>query len=508
MLTSHETLLSYKLCGWQEFVDSKMSTAVDMIRFQDWLTKHCRDVLDECDFTLSVKTQLNYPSGPVMPVDFHPYRWQLAQELLGLVVSHLRALQHKHPRGIQVTPRRDGASFPIVSFLRTGTENTLHDLLVADICSGRLTLLRPAYSTTQQTRSAVHEVLYKTDLSAKSLGHAARCFANTSLARDVLLLVRGLLLHRILVLCLGKRWNIQYGLHPARDPVAVPYEAKGKPSEQAEYGHPDVAILFTCLSFYYAGLTIGQLVQGLEHILHHSDDPAAQYEWWATSCTHLPKSLRHWNIINTDDKGQMEQLWSHLKWNRAVINHYLNHFVFPLHARQFEVKLQACSWDIPIYSEKDNGLTRTTGFSGTNDNRLLLPLTISQRDLPELQHTSAEVLSYLLQHRNRHFVLTADEKGKRLTEKALLRNLKENDIRLLIDVGAYISEMENNELAQAWLDVDSDAKAAVYFGDDNRAWVHYRSNAKDDVPLLATPFAGDLSGCVVSILKSYSCHSR
>ncbi|KAI3327703.1 hypothetical protein HD806DRAFT_519717 [Xylariaceae sp. AK1471] len=504
MLTSHETLLSYKLCGWQKLVDSEMSTANEMIRFQEWLDAHCRDVLDECDYTLSVKTQLNYPSGPVMPVDFYPYRWQIAQELLGLVASHLRNLQCQHPRGIQVTFRQRGGSFPAISFLRTDTENALHDLIVDDICSGRMTFLRPSHSRFQQTRSAIREVLYGTNVSEKSLDHAARLFSNTSIVGDVLLLIRGLLLHRILVLCLGKRWNVQYGLHPARDPVAVPYEAKGKPSEQAEYGHPDVAILFTCLSFYYAGLTIEQLVQGVENILHHSDDPAAQYEWWTSSCTHLPKSLRHWNVINTDDKGQMEQLWGHLRWNRIVINHYLNHFVFPLHARQFEVKLQACSWDIPIFSENDTQLTRTTGFSGTNDNRIMLPLTICQRDLPELQHTSAEVLSYFLQQRNRNFYLTADEKGKRLMEKDLLINLKAKEIRLLIDVGAYISEMENKELAKTWLEVDSDAKAAVYFGNDNRAWVHYKSNAKDDVPLLATPFADNLSGCVVFLDEAHT----
>ncbi|KAI0444448.1 hypothetical protein F4803DRAFT_249140 [Xylaria telfairii] len=503
MLTCAEHLLSYKLFGWQKFVDSKNYAADQMIKFQSWLDTHCRDVLDECDFTLSVKTQLNYPSGPEMPVDFHPYRWKIAQEILGIAASHIQELQRKHPRGIQVTSRRGKKGFPAVQFLKTEAENALHDIIMESVCSGHLTLLRPIPPQSRQKRSVILEVLRATKISQKLLERAAHMFDNPGIAKDALLLVRGLLLYRIIVLCLGKRWNVQYGLHPNRDPIAVPYEAKGKPSEQAEYGYPDVAILFTCLSFYYAGLTRDQLVQGVQNILQ-SNDPAAQYEWWTSTCTELPTSLRHWNVINADDKGQMDQLWGLLRLNRIVVNHYLNHFVFPAHARQFEIKLQACSWDIPIFSEGGNQQTRTTGFSGTNDNRLMLPLTISQRDLPELQHTSAEVLSYLLQKRNHRFHVIANEQGQRLTEKEFLRDLKAKGVSILIDVGAYISEMGNQQLAHAWLEVDFEAKAVVYFGSDNRAWVHYRANTKEDVPLLATPLAENLSGCNVYLDEGHT----
>lgn len=90
-------------------------------------------------------------------------------------------------------------------------------------------------------------------------------------------LLRGLLGHRILLLCLKKRWNVQYGLSQNRDPIAVPFYAKGVPSEQAEWGYPDVAILFTCLAFYYSGLSVTQLRQGLQHVLR-SDDPSSEYD--------------------------------------------------------------------------------------------------------------------------------------------------------------------------------------------------------------------------------------
>ncbi|KAI1286552.1 hypothetical protein F5Y03DRAFT_389407 [Xylaria venustula] len=64
--------------------------------------------------------------------------------------------------------------------------------------------------------------------------------------------------------------------------------------------------------------------------------------------------------------------------------------------------------------------------------------------------------------------------------------------------------MDNQELAHTWLLVDCKAKAVVYFRNDNRAWVHYRNNTKEDVPLLATPLAEDLSGCNVFLDEGHT----
>lgn len=100
----------------------------------------------------------------------------------------------------------------------------------------------------------------------------------------------------------------------------------------------------------------------------------------------------------------------------VVINYYINHFIFPVHAKQFDIKLQAFAWDLPLYSRGEQRGARTIGFSGTNDNHTMLPLTIRQDNLPSLQQASAEVLSYLLQPRNhaqgrcgRRSVVASDE---------------------------------------------------------------------------------------------------
>lgn len=143
-------------------------------------------------------------------------------------------------------------------------------------------------------------------------------------------------------------------------------------------------------------------------------------------------------------------------------------------SKEFCIKLQASGWDIPLFignkgssakntGRLDCGTSRalTTGFSGTNDNRRMLPLTISQGDLPGLSHTNAEVLTYLLQPRNQEYVLAADSTGKHLSELALLEKLCNAEIRILIDAGAHVLEMDNRSLVKTWLDKDHDAQAAV-----------------------------------------------
>jgi hypothetical protein len=330
----------------------------------------------------------------------------------------------------------------------------------------------------------------------------ASVFPDKPKLRKNVYLLRGLFANSILLLALKKRWNVQYGLHPDRHPIAVPFHAKGVPSDQAEWGHPDVSILFTCLAFYHQGLNESQLRQSLQAVLR-SDDPALEYDRWTQASATLPDPLRHWNIVNMDDKRQISEIWGHLRRITTVINYYLRSFVFPAHSQQYRVKLQASGWDVPLFmncsvSPKPRGFrgpSLTTGFSGTNDNRRLLPLTMHQRDLSELLHTNAEVLTYLLQRRNRQFIHAIDPNGKRVSEVGFLRHLKANRIRVLIDAGAFVLEIDNQTLARVWLQEDEQALAAVYFGADNKPWVQYPTGKT--IPLLATPFADNMENCLV-----------
>lgn len=63
--------------------------------------------------------------------------------------------------------------------------------------------------------------------------------------------------------------------------------------------------------------------------------------------------------------------------------------------------------------------------------------------------------------------------------------------------------MSNEDLVKAWMDIDTQPPAAVYFGADNRAWVRYRGT-KAQVPLLATPFADNLDNCLVYLDEAHT----
>ena len=227
-----------------------------------------------------------------------------------------------------------------------------------------------------------------------------------------------------------------------------------------------------------------------------------------------------------DDETQCTQLWNHLRHQITVVNYFLNHHVFPHHARVFERKLVSSGWDIaakptiaadqPPATPQENGRSRldhvknsadhsrslTVGFSGTNDNKTHLPLNIVQDDLPGLAHTNADVLTYLLQPRNRRYVPASRPDGRRLSERDFLHQLHKNKIRMLLDAGAQILEMDNMSLAQAWLQVDYEADAAVFFGEDDRARVLYRDGKSQ--PLAGSPFLNNLGACVVYLDEAHT----
>ncbi|KAG4255504.1 hypothetical protein FPRO03_14144 [Fusarium proliferatum] len=461
--------------------------------------RSCRDVLDESDFTLSPKTQLIYPSGIPMMLDGHPQRWKVVEDLLLLVENHVPHLQSEFSDGVEIVRRHHG--YPILHFLRDEAEKALSELLIDDICRGRLPQLKFKSTANSSAQRDVGLIVSGADVDPLTWQRAAESLTDDIFGLKSLYLLRGLISQRLLLTCLKKRWNVQYGLHPQRAPIAVPFEAKGVPSPTAEYGHPDTSLVLTCLAFYQTGLTKSQVTQCLQHILR-SDDPPTQYERLVSGCK-LPAHLEHWNLLNADDDIQIEELWGSLRLDTTVVNYFLNNFAFPAHAKQFGVKLQTSGWDIPLLSSDETSKNLTTGFSGTNNNKRMLPQTIKQDDLPSLVQTNAEVLSYLLEPRSQRCYQAIDRNGRHLTERGLLELLRREQIRVLIDAGAHVLEMSNDQLAAAWLDIYNDAQGAVYFDSNSRIMVHARFQ-KVPVPLLASPFAENLEQCVVYIDEAHT----
>ena len=89
------------------------------------------------------------------------------------------------------------------------------------------------------------------------------------------------------------------------------------------------------------------------------------------------------------------------------------------------------------------------------------------------------------------------ENGERRTTREFLEILvaQKPGIRVLLDVGAQMLDLQNDKLAETWLDVNSDASAAIYFNEDDELTVRTRDGSTQ--LLISSPFAQQLDQCVV-----------
>jgi hypothetical protein len=69
------------------------------------------------------------------------------------------------------------------------------------------------------------------------------------------------------------------------------------------------------------------------------------------------------------------------------------------------------------------------------------------------------------------------------------------DIRVLLDVGAQMLDLQNYELAKAWLAISTNTSAAIYFNEDDELTVLTRDG--NTQLLLSSPFAQQLDQCVI-----------
>lgn len=304
MITLPEHLLSFKLSGLQQLSDGHVEVSTVMVHFQDWLDKHARDVLDECDVSLAIRMQLIYPSGSQMSVDGHPIRWQIIQLLLHRTQNFITAVQSRFRNSVEVVGRTEGG-FPLIYFLRKDAEDYLIELLVRDIRQGHCPFI-PCAEFPAAIQDDISNYISRSSVRSELVRRLTTFFKNQQRLMKAINLLRGLFVHRILISSLKKRWNVQYGLHATRAPIAVPYLAKGVPSVAAEWGHPDVAIILTCLSFYYQGITLSQFKQAFEQ-LGKMDDPSMEYARWVFP--RAPVGLEDYNAINAEDGWQLNKLF-------------------------------------------------------------------------------------------------------------------------------------------------------------------------------------------------------
>ncbi|KAK8143751.1 hypothetical protein G3M48_006813 [Beauveria asiatica] len=506
LLVQPEHMLSFKLMAVEyQTLPDKERVGADLVDLHHFFQSNSRDIVDESDENFSPKFELIYTMGEQCPIELSPERWTVLQRLLSVVVDVAPSVRQDMPDGIEITHNRRGR-FPRTRILRAEAGEQLLRSITQRICDAGFPGL-PIGRQSDKMRQAIYEYILEEDVSMDQVALVENNdgFFTDSI-KGPLLLLRGLIAGRVLIFALRqKRWRVNYGLDPGRTPntkLAVPYRAKDSPSTRAEFSHPDVVILLTCLSYYYEGLTDEALFTALAHLMR-SDQAETEYEEWVADAPNLPSSFHRLTGVNLKDVDLITgKVFPHFRQAKSAVDYYLSHMVFPKEMKEFSHKLSSSGWDLGAQKRH-----ATTGFSGTNDSRHVLPLDVKQLDLQEQLHTNSLVLENLLRPENKVHLLKSSAKNECTDTELLLEFAagKENEVHVILDVGAQVLELTNIQVAKRWLEllpVEKNQEAVVFFDDDDDICVIDRKGVVER--LQTSPYAEQLDRCLVFLDQAHT----
>ena len=500
LLVQPEHLLSFELMAFDRLLSGDSVIGNTVAGIQSWLDTNSRDILDESDEILSVKFELIYTMGTQRAVEFSPDRWAVIEYVLRLASQFAEKIQEFFPEGMEVSNLSPGR-FPRIRILHSDAGDKLMQMIAREICNAGVPGI-PVWNLPSNERDILFKYLTDPFMAEdETIPLYNTAFAMESMEKGLLLL-KGLIAGGVLEFALrSKRWRVNYGLDLSRTMLAVPYRAKDLPAARAEFSHPDSTIVLTCLSYYYGGLSNSQLTESLESLLR-LDYAQEEYVNWVRDAPELPETYQRLTGVNLSDTEQCHQcIFPSLRFSKSAIDFYMSHIVFPKEIREFPEKLSSSGWDIA--KSKDHP---TTGFSGTNDSRYVLPLSIEQSDLAEQKHTNAAQLACLLRPENTFFHVAQESHNESLDAEKLLKVVLESDppVRVLLDVGAQVLELKNEELAQLWLSrvPSSEVQAAIFFDDDNELTVLSKDGVKEN--LMVSSFAKQMDQCLVYLDEAHT----
>jgi hypothetical protein len=192
---------------------------------QDRMANISRDVLDESDELLHVRYQLVYTAGQQMPVDDHPNRWTIIQQVFGSLQAHAVGLHAASPKKFEFDTIRRG--FPIIRVLDSAVFQEMASLIIKDASEGILSNLKLGVLPLS-IREAACRFMAQREVSSEDHSSILLHCEGKTLSKGILLL-RGLLMEGEGILSYvlkERRWRVDYGLDPSRTLLAVPYRAK------------------------------------------------------------------------------------------------------------------------------------------------------------------------------------------------------------------------------------------------------------------------------------------
>ncbi len=264
--------------------------------------------------------------------------------------------------------------------------------------------------------------------------------------------------------------------------------------ERTDFGHPDVGLVFTHLSYYYSGLDEMQMKDALVRLKELAQRDA-EYLQWLDASGQDKEWLSEKGIvtdvkaINMDDSNQVRTLIQFFRFNVAAIHFWLNTFVLPKETKQFPTKLVASSWDLARPQSQS-----MRGFSGTKDSSRLLPIQVELGSLEQLDETDGDVLDRILRLENRKLLQFSKDvcSGDKIIDFIVATDSVQPSV--LIDVGALMVGMSNHQVAKYWLSQAPEKFVAAAYFDEDQVTVLLRDG--HSTPLAFSP----LKQCLDKVL--------
>ena len=457
IVTVPEYLKSFQLKYFEACVNHKSENAQVLAKCLNFELKNAKDIIDEADAILHFKSQLIYTLGDQNAVDGHSNRWETITKLIKIVTDICRKNQDIYNQDIQLDRNILSHEFPDLRFLSKPSQEFIN-LLKEEILSK---FFEDHYRKFPEDQEKLLKEYSRNPKLDQSLIDKLEGLNLDLDQNETLFSVRGFIAFEIFVLCFSRRWRVEYGVNQKQSRLmAVPFRGKDVAADRTEFGHPDVAISQTILAYYHSGLSDDQLslcFEKLDHLENAEQDRLISDWRKAISISGIKEKIpTSYKNINLSDVKQKTKLFNVLKKHIQVINFFLFRVVFPKEAKQFPSKITRNSWS----HVEENRINLVTGFSGTNDTSLLLPFNINQNDLVELKGTNAHVLKCILSN-NSYSSLAKDIHADELIDNLVNGDGKKPNV--LLDVGALVIELSNEEVAKKWLLLRKDAKGVVYF---------------------------------------------
>eukprot|EP00644_Phytophthora_capsici_P009382 jgi/Phyca11/543907/estExt2_Genewise1Plus.C_PHYCAscaffold_130295 len=461
------------------------------------------DVLDECDALLHHKYHLVYAVGTPIPLCSGVDRWKAAEVLLRVLADKSlqsrvsKVLQAPHvscnsPDYLNRPGAFEGTRLSIV------TENTklqreeLKKALVLDLIDHAPFefMWLNTFGATDAREALVKAI---TDSSVSLEDALGGKLSKLAPYTTQLLALRGFVAFGVLEHCLEKRYRVNFGL-PApgtrHKKIAIPFRAADVPSERSEFSHPDVCIMLTFLGYYHGGLRNEEIRNAFDVLLQlDKSEQQYLYDQWFTSVkvglsVEDQKALCDVRHISLADTRQFKTLCRVYRFCMEVVNFYLSTCVFPKDTQQYPQRLSRTAWNLA--AGKNN-----IGFSGTNDNHRLLPLSVQQvePDEPSLLGTNGKMIDMIVKVTHSYEVIpTVCISSKRLSIpwESVLRFTVDKKAQALIDTGALLAGVANDVAAEFLLDQPDFSFAGVTYYDssaENNCWMLAEKARRIKVPL-------------------------